>query len=477
MARTKIIATIGPSCDSPAMIKEMIQEGVSVFRFNTKHNSLAWHSERLNRVRKASRKLGIPVAVSVEIRGPELRVGTFEKGQIKLKKNEVVNFLDKEINDGKKNIVVDQLTAIKGLMPGNTIYMDDGYLETEVIEVLSQGKKVTAKVVEGGILKNNKGINFPMAALNSPSLVKRDLDFISMPSKKDIDFFSFSFVRNKKDVLKLRKIIRKEKLKAKIIAKIETKQALDNFEEILEEADAIMVARGDLGIEIPLEQVPFYQKMIIKRCREKSKPVIVATQMLESMIKKPRPTRAEVTDVANAVYDSADALMLSGESACGKFPLKSVKTMRRIIEFIEDKCECPPISFQFSNLSEVIAYSAYKMIVGNFEKKLLKEQKIKSFVVFTDRGVTAKFLSRLRPSIPILAISDNRQARDQLCLSYGVIPFYQKFPSGKITSTKYGLLCLKKKGVIKKGDQVIVTYGKQWGTPGQTNTIRVEKIG
>jgi len=303
-------------------------------------------------------------------------------------------------------------------------------------------------------------------------LVKKDLEFISMANKKDIDFFSYSFVRNKEDVLALRKILKKQGLKAKIVAKIETKQAIDNFEEIVKETDAVMIARGDLGVEISLEQVPFYQKIIVNRCREEAKPVIVATQMLESMIQKPRPTRAEVNDVANAIYEGTDAVMLSAESASGRFPLEAVKTMKKIMAFIEPRSKTPKIKLVVHNLTEAMTLSASKILTSQY----IAEMKVKSFVVFTDTGATPRFLSRLRPTTPIVAITNNKQTRDQLCLSYGVIPFYHKFPQGKIRSTKYALEFLKKKGNLKKGERVVLIYGKQWGTSGGTNTIRVEEV-
>jgi len=477
MVKTKIIATIGPACDSQEMIEEMIKAGVSIFRFNTKHNNLEWHAKRIERVRKVSHKLNMPIAILVVLQGPELRIGTFKNGQIELATDEIVSFVDKKRSDGKKNIVIEKLAAIKGLKPGSIVYLDDGFLETEVIKVSCQGKKITAKVIEGGILKNNKGVNFPSVSLDLPSLVKKDLEFISMPARQDIDFFSYSFVRNKEDILELRKILKKEGLKAKIIAKIETRQAIDNFEEILKETDAVMIARGDLAIEVSSEKVPFYQKMIIQRCREEVKPVIVATQMLESMIEKSRPTRAEVTDVANAVYDTADALMLSGETASGRFPLKTIREMRKIIEFIEKKRKTPKINFKPTCLSEMVVYSAYKMIENKFLDEVLEKLKIRSFVVFTDTGKTAEFLSRLRPSIPVLAITNDQRVRDKLCLVHGVIPLCHKFPKGQIRSIKYGLIYLKTKGFLKRGDRIISIYGRQWGVPGGTNTIRVEKIG
>lgn len=476
MILTKTIATLGPACDSEAMIAQMIQAGVSIFRFNTKHGDLKWHGQRIDRVRKVAKKLATPVAILVDLRGPELRVGTFVGGKVRLVKGEEIDFVYKASDCRQKCILIEELPLIKGLKPGNTIYLDDGYLETQVTKVSKDGKRVTAKVIEGGFLKNNKGINFPATDLDLPSLIKRDLEFISMPAKKDIDYFGYSFVRNRRDILALRKAMAKQGLRAKIVAKIEVEQAIDNFDEILAEADAIMVARGDLGIEVSLEKVPFYQKMIIKKCREAAKPVIVATQMLESMIEKPRPTRAEAADVANAVYDATDSTMLSGETAGGCFPLQTVKTMRRIIGFIEAKSDPRRINFEPQNLSELITFSAFKLINNKHQGDFFEKLNIKAFVVFTDTGATARFLSRLRPSIPIYAMTQNHQVRDQLCLSYGVFPCYYKFPQGEIRSTQVALAYLKEKKVLAKKDRVVIIYGKNWGIPGETNTIRVEEI-
>lgn len=477
MSLTKTIATLGPASDSEKTIKEIIKAGASIFRFNTKHGDLKWHGERINRVRKIAKKLATPVAILVDLRGPELRVGTFVGGQIRLVKNELIHFVANPKTCKEKCILIEELPLIKGLKQGNTIYLDDGYLETKVIKISKDRKNVTARVVEGGFLKNNKGINFPAADLDLPSLIKKDLEYISMPAKQDIDFFGYSFVRNRQDMLELKKAIKKQGLKAKIIAKIETKQAIDNFDEILEEADAIMIARGDLGIEVPLEKVPHYQRMIVKRCREVGKPVIVATQMLESMIEKPRPTRAEVADVASAVYDAADSTMLSGETAGGCFPLKSVQTMRKIIDFIEKQTEMPKIDFKPRHLAEVMTFSAHKIAKNKHDLDVINRLNLKGFVVLTDRGATAQFLSRLRPPLPIFALTPNKHVRDQLCLSYGVTPFYFKFPEGEIKTSKSVLNYLKEKKALKKGDRVIVLYGRTWGVSGQTNTVRVEEIG
>lgn len=470
--KTKIIATIGPVCDSEKKMIELIKAGASIFRFNTKHGSLKWHASRIARLRKVSKELDIPVATMMVLRGPELRVGIFPDGQMKLKQGETV-WLRRKAKKKKtdREIVLPELRSVKGLKQGMVVYLDDGFLELKIIKVIGFSG-IETEVIEGGWLKDNKSINFPGARIDLPSLIKKDLQFLSIPNRQEIDFFSYSFVRNRRDILELRKTLKKQGLKAKIIAKIETKLAIDNFEEILKETDAVMIARGDLGVEIPMEEVPFNQKRIIRRCREEAKPVIVATQMLESMIEKPRPTRAEASDVANAVYDATDAIMLSAETAMGKFPIKVVETMVKIASFSEERRVLEKVECKGRNLTEVVSFSAMKML----NNKYFENNHPRGFVVFTDSGVTVRFLSRLRPSIPIFAITDNKQVRDQLCLFYGVCPFYHKFPHGRIRSTRYALEFLKRKGVLKKDDRVILIYGKQWGIPGGTNTIRVEEI-
>ncbi|MBU0619215.1 pyruvate kinase [Patescibacteria group bacterium] len=469
--KTKIVVTIGPACDCETCIADMIEAGASIFRFNTKHNSLKWHSSRIARVRRAAKKVGVPVAILLDLRGSELRVGTFKSGQLNLESGETVWLRPQDYKSDYKQIIVKDLNLVKGVKQGAAVYLDDGFLKLRVTQVsLPQG--IQASVIEGGILKDNKSINFPGAKVDLPSLVKRDLEFLSMPAKQDIDFVGHSFVRSKADILALRKVLSKQNLKVAIVAKIENRQAIDNFEEILAAADAIMVARGDLGVEIALQEVPFYQKMIIQRCREEAKPVIVATQMLESMITKPRPTRAETSDVANAVYDATDALMLSGETAAGKFPIKTVQVMNTIADFSEQKRIVKKVECQGRNLTEVISFSALKVLNNRY----FAVKRPRSFVIFTDTGLTVRFLSSLRPTIPIFAITDDKKVRDQLCLSYGVVPFYHQFPQGQIRSTKYALQFLKQKKQLQTGDRVILIYGKQWGVPGGTNTIRVEEI-
>ncbi len=303
--------------------------------------------------------------------------------------------------------------------------------------------------------------------------------YLSVAAKQEADFLALSFVREKKDIELLKKQAKNFSLSAKILAKIETSQALDNFEEILDSADGIMLARGDLGIEIPFERVPYYQKKIIKRCAETGKPVIVATQMLESMVEDPSPTRAEVSDVANSVLDYTDAVMLSGETAIGKYPVKSVSVMEKICRFWEEKR--PPVSgfnFKLTHQTAAVCYSAYQLWMSPFCQK----ENIRAFVVLTKGGMTAHMVSRLHPYLPILALTNDRKLRDRLCLLYGVVPllfeegkgdFYKKRSSADIEKT---LAQAKKGGYIKKGEKVIFIYAEDWGTLGKTNITRIQEV-
>jgi len=473
MFRTKIVATLGPATDTAEKIGAMIKAGVSIFRFNTRHGDISWHREKVKLVRQVAKKLGKPVGILMDLQGPEIRIGVFPEGGINIKNNEEVVFSDKEESEGGlKHIYICTLPFIYGFKPGSTIYLDNGYLEFKVVKVENQGRKLIAKAIKGGFLKSNKGVNLPELEIDLPSLTAKDLTFIRMPENKEVDYFGYSFVRDKNDMVLLRKELDKQKLSTGIVAKIENRQAVDNFEEILAMADAIMVARGDLGIELLPEEVPYWQKHMIKRCREEAKPVITATQMLESMIQNSRPTRAEVSDVANAIYDGTDAVMLSAESASGNYPLEAINIMARIIkryENIADKLEINP---KIDDLPKAITYSAFKILQNDFIQKI----KIEAYLIFTETGKTVHLLSRFRPKIPIMAMTRVKELRGRLCLVYGVIPFYCGFPEGKIQSLVYFLSYLKEKGLFKKGDDIVAIHGHNWRVPSQTNTIRVEKV-
>jgi pyruvate kinase len=329
-----------------------------------------------------------------------------------------------------------------------------------------------AKVIQGGILTSRKGANFPDLELDMPTLVEKDLKALSIIQKQEVDFVGLSFVRSAKDIKRLRKELQKRNLSPSIIAKIETKEAVKNFEEIIEVSDAIMVARGDLAVEFPYQKVPYLQKEIISSCRMIGKPVIVATQMLQSMTVNPRPTRAEISDVANAVYEAADCLMLSEETAAGKFPVKSVATMANIAQFIEKKRQREVFQVDCADLDEVIAEAVYKISQTEYADC----QHVDKIIVLTDTGTTARLISRFRPDLQIIAVSGEKQTADKLNISFGVRPFYYAFPRGEIRSTKKIVNFLKKKKAIKKGENILLTHGKKWGEPGKTNTLRIEEV-
>lgn len=473
MFRTKIVATLGPATDTAEKIGAMIEAGVSIFRFNTRHGDISWHQQKVKLVRQIAKKLGKPVGILMDLQGPEIRIGTFPEGEIDIKNNEEVVFSDKEESEGGlKHIYIRTLPFIHGFKVGSTIYLDNGYLEFEVVKVEQEGKRIIAKAIKGGFLKSSKGVNLPGLTVDLPSLTEKDLTFIRMSGNKEVDYFGYSFVRDKHDMALLRNELKKQHLNTGIIAKIETKQAIDNFEEILAEADAVMIARGDLGIELPPEDVPYWQKYMVKRCREEAKPVITATQMLESMIQNPRPTRAEVSDVANAIYDGTDAVMLSAESASGDYPLETIEIMVKVIKRYENIVEARNINPKIDDLTKAVTYSAFNLLQNEFLQKI----EINAYLVFTETGKTVRLLSRLRPKIPIVAMTRLKELRGKMCLFYGVIPFYCGFPEGKIQSLVYFLSYLREKGLFKKGDDIIAIHGHNWRIPSQTNTIRVEKV-
>ena len=474
MSLTKIIATVGPSSESVKTLTSLIKAGVSVFRFNLKHNDYAWHSQCIDNVKSASQKSGIPVSILLDLQGLNIRIGRLQGGQILIKKGLTYNFVTKQksVND----IIVSKSFFSAHIKKGQYILVDEGKIKFQVVK---KGKdKVSAKAIRGGIIKDNKSINIPGARVDLPSILSKDIKDLSLAAKYDVDYLALSFVRDKKDIDLLRKYLKKLSLSSKILAKIENRDALDNFEEILDSADGIMVARGDLGIEIPLEQVPYYQKMIIKRCVEVGKPVITATHMLDSMTNNVIPSRAEVSDVANSVLDYTDAIMLSQETSIGLYPVETIKMMSRIAGFWEN--ERPPMydfDFQLNHQTAAVCYSAYSLWMSPF----CKRENVKAFVVITETGMTARMLSRLRPDLPIIALVNNNQIRDQLCLSYGVIPLVLKkgsnlYKQKGVTDIKSIIKCVKKTNIVKKKDKVIIVYGEDWGTPGKTSIMRIQEV-
>lgn len=468
MRKTKIVATIGPATEDYQQIVNMINAGVDVIRFNMKHNAIEWHSNLLELVEKASKETNTRVATLIDLQGPEIRIDKVPDEYLTIESGDTVRFC----KPGGKGVELDHPEVFADVVKGQTIYADDGFLEFRIVKV--DPDWFEAEVIEGTTIKPRKTMNFPGMNLAFASLVEKDIQNLSLAARHHVDFVGLSFVRNAHDVNTLRSELDRLKVNCKIISKIEHPQAIENFDEILSATDGIMVARGDLGVEYPLEEVPGLQKFMIKRCRAAGKPVIVATQMLETMIENPRPTRAEVSDVANAVFDGADAVMLSAESAAGKYPIKTIRTMGRIAAHVESTVESPEleIDWQSGGQTSAVVAAAHQLMQFSFHGAC----DIKAFVVLTQTGQTAEYLSRLRPSLPIIALSEDDKTLDQLKLSWGVVPLKYDYTKQKQTDIAKILEYVSQHAEVNHGDKVIMIYGEKWGSPGHTSVIRVQEV-
>jgi pyruvate kinase len=468
MRRAKIVATLGPATSSYDNIRAIIDAGVDVARMNLSHGSYEVHEGVYANVRKAADDAGKPVAVLVDLQGPKIRLGKFEAGPYELAEGDIFKITTEDII-GTKEI---SSTTFKGLphdvSPGDYLLIDDGKVRVRVVEV--DGDVVTTEVVVAGPVSNNKGINLPGVAVNVPALSEKDEADLRWGLKLGADLIALSFVRNAKDIERVHEIMAEEGRKVPVVAKIEKPQAVEALEEIIEAFDAIMVARGDLGVELPLEAVPIVQKRAVELARRAAKPVIVATQMLESMISSPVPTRAETSDVANAVLDGADAVMLSGETSVGEYPTVTVQTMARIVTSTEEHGleRIAPLGTRPRTQSGAITLAAVE--VADFvEAKFL--------CVFTESGESARRMSRLRNKIPILAFTPEESVRRRMSLFWGV----ESFVVGRVTHTDQMVAqvdeALKSTGRAVDGDKVIIISGSPPGIPGTTNDIRVHRVG
>lgn len=468
MKKTKIVATIGPATESEENLRKLIGAGLNIFRLNLKHNTHEWHLNVLSTIRKISAELEFPVGVIADLQGPEMRIGAFDTpdGKIDLNEGEIIYF-GKHAENNLKLIPFNYLNLISGIKHGSKIFIDDGKVELEVIEV-GQGTLKT-KVLNGNVLGSKKSISFPDARVEVPTLNEKDRKDVEFVVANDFDFVALSFVRDGNDITTLRKLIEKLGGHQKIIAKVETLSAIENITEIIDESDVIMVARGDLGVEIPIEKVPRIQKQLILECRHKYKPVIVATQMLLSMVKNPLPTRAEVADVANAVFDKADAVMLSEETTVGEHPIRTVSMMSKIARYNEhlyltENFEIDPKSFEEMIISSSVNLS---------HEKIQNEAKIVGYLVFTESGKSARLLSRYRSTLPVFAFTQHKEVVNRLCMSYGVQPFYLKLSQNPVTNTKRAIEILKSRRRVETGDKVIVVFGNDVGEPEGNNTLSI----
>ncbi len=469
--KTKIVATIGPSTESMETLKEIFKEGVDLARLNTKHSSIEWHQKTAEKIEKTSKSVKKRVAIIVDLQGPEIRINAFENGPLKIKKGDRLFFSSKESK--KTDIVIENKEVVKSFKKNQEFSIDDGKFIFKVKNI--KGNGFAAESFSEGKLESRKSVNVPFLDVPIPSLKPKDLRFMKALADK-LDYLALSFVRNKKDVLALRKEIEKINPAIGIISKIEKPEAIENIDEILEASDGLMVARGDLAIEAGFEKIPGLQKKLILKSRQKGKPVIVATEMLESMIENQNPTRAEVNDVANAVFEAADSVMLSGETAIGKNPVKAVKMMTKIIKEAEKSETHSPPPFPERKL-ELDEESVIKL-AAILPQLIKKETMPQGFLVFTKSGQTSFSLSSFRSEVPIFAFTDNETIRDRLLLSYNTIPFEMTFKGQKRVeeTIKKAVSKLKKESGIKKGDKLIVVSGDDIGVRGSTNNIRVTEV-
>ena len=468
MRRAKIVCTLGPAVESIEKITELIDAGMNMARLNLSHGSHDEHQKRLDLVRAAAKKANKAVAILVDLQGPKIRLGKFSSGPHELSRGDTFTITTDDIAGTKDKVS----TTYKGLpgdcKAGDAIMIDDGKVSVQVVQV--KGNDVITKVIQPGMVSNNKGINLPGVAVSLPALSEKDIADLRWGLKAGVDFIALSFVRNAADIKDIHKIMAEVGVKVPVIAKIEKPQAVENLQEIVDAFDGIMVARGDLGVELPIEDVPMVQKRCITMARESAKPVIVATQMLDSMISNSQPTRAEATDCANAVLDGADALMLSGETSVGDFPIDAVKVMARIIERTEEVAldQIPPLKHSPATKAGAITKAATEvgLTVG-----------AKYLVAFTQSGDSARRMSRLRSPIPMLALTPEVGTYNRLALSWGV----ESLLTASVNHTDEMVMqvdtILIESKRVKIGDLVLIVAGSPPGIPGSINAMRVHKIG
>lgn len=475
---TKIIATIGPVTDSPEMIEKLIGAGVSIFRFNFKHSTTEWHNERIQRVNAVADKMGVSIGTLIDLQGPEIRINMPDE-QIEVKIGDKLLFgesIFQRTSHDQKGFSISHPDIIQHLTNGQSIIADDGAFRFHVEKTASECYLISESK---GILKHRKSMNIPGADFPFPVLVDRDFEGLKLAVKGEVDFVALSFVRTAQDLRIVRKEMKKFKMTAKLVSKIETQKALDDIDAIIDESDALMVARGDLGVELPIEQVPFHQKNLIKKCIEKGVPVITATQMLQSMIDNPYPTRAEVSDVANATYDLTDAVMLSGETASGSYPLETVEMMNKTVIFNEKKILDDTrrrFNYPIRDQEEVICDAAYNVYLKSEHMGTFQ-----AFVVFTKSGQTAKLVSRYRPKIPVIAITPSKTVADSLTIQYGVYPILTDFIPTENNDVLHvdireSINYLLEGKMLQHGKKIIVLHGDIWGVSGGTSTIKIVTV-
>ena len=468
MRRAKIVCTMGPAVEAPDRVKLLMEAGMNMARLNLSHGSYEEHQGRLDAVRSAAKAANVPVAILVDLQGPKIRLGRFTDGPHDLARGDIFTITTDDIDGTKERVSTTFKELPKDCKKGDRLLIDDGKVTVEVIEV--KGNDVVTKCIEPGTVSNNKGINLPGVAVSVPALSEKDIDDLRWGLKAGADYIALSFVRSAADIKDVHKVMDEVGIRIPVIAKIEKPQAVSNLEEIVEAFDGIMVARGDLGVELPIEEVPLVQKRCVALARAAAKPVIVATQMLDSMITNSSPTRAEATDCANAVLDGADALMLSGETSVGEFAIESVKTMARIISHTE-----------MNALDRIAPLDAKPTTKGGAITKAATEVgailNAKYLVAFTESGESARRMAMFRSQIPILALTPVQGTFNRLALSWGIEPGIVAPVSHTDDMVKQVDQWLISHGGAQVGDSVVIVAGAPPGIPGSTNALRVHVIG
>jgi len=472
MKKTKIVATIGPASESEEMLRKLIAQGVNVCRLNFSHGSHEEHQVRIDAIKKVRQEMNAPVAIMLDTKGPEIRLGKFKDGVVEIKQGQEFTLTTREVEGDSSMITVSYKDMPNDVSIDGIVLIDDGLVEFKVVDKTETDIKLIA--LNEGILKNNKGVNVPNVSINLPALTEKDIGDILFGIRNEVDFIAASFVRKASDVNGIRRILEENGgLDIDIISKIENQQGLDNIDEIINVSDGIMVARGDLGVEVPTEEIPLIQKTLIRKCNQVGKPVITATQMLDSMIRNPRPTRAEVTDVANAIIDGSSAVMLSGETAAGKYPLEAVRTMYNICINTENSLDYREILKIRSGANEITTTNAISKATVNTAQDL----GAKAIITATSSGYTSRAISKFRPKAPIIAVTTKPYVVRKLALEWGVYPILAPACESTDEVLDNSIHASMEAGFVEEGDLVVITAGIPVGLSGTTNLIKVHTIG
>ena len=473
MKKTKIVATIGPASEKEEILKELFLNGLNVCRLNFSHGNHEEHKKRIDNIKKVRDEVGLPIGIMLDTKGPEIRLGNFNEESIELQEGDIFTLTTRDILGDRNIVSVSYKDLPKDIEVGTRILIDDGLVELRVDELIND-TDIKCIVLNGGTLKNHKGVNIPNISINLPAITEKDIEDIIFGVENDVDFIAASFVRRALDVLEIKKILEGNNGKhVQVIAKIENQEGVDNIDEILNIADGIMIARGDLGVEIQTEEIALVQKELIKKCNLAGKPVITATQMLDSMIRNPRPTRAEVTDVSNAILDGSDAIMLSGETAAGKYPVESVKTMYNIAIKTEESLNYNEIFRAKSMLNEISTTNA----ISKATCATAQDLEASAIIAATSSGYTSKAISKFRPKSLIIASTNSERVLRNLALVWGVYPVLAESSTTTDEVIDRSIQSALNKGYIKEGDLVVVTAGIPVGISGSTNLIKVHTVG